>query len=79
MRSSTLLLSVRSVDWTSELRQPPPCPEDGGTAGQSSPESSEADNREYNMIKNEDILWENASHPEKYMFMPGIGAAAYTV
>lgn len=41
LRSSTLLLSVRNVDWTSELRQLPPCPEVGGTAGHSSPESSE--------------------------------------
>lgn len=40
LRSSTLLPSVRSVDWISKLRQPPPCPEEGGTAGQSSPESS---------------------------------------
>lgn len=52
VRSSTLLFSVRSVDWISELRQPTPCPEAGGTAGQSSPESSEEENREDKMTRN---------------------------
>lgn len=45
-RSSTLLLSVRNVDWISVLRQSPPCPEFGETAGKSSPESSKEENRE---------------------------------
>lgn len=75
VRSSTLLLSVRSVDWTSELR-PPPCPGVGGTAGQSSPESSEGEGREDNMTKKQrNITGKCFARRERHTYVLGIAAA----